>query len=178
MLDEVQCGIGRTGSFYAFEQADVRPDAVGMAKGLGGGFPIGAIWVGETSADLFKPGMHGSTFGGTPLACAAALAVMDVIEDEKLLENVASLTPAWHRQLQSLVDEFPDQLVRLKGLGFMIGLEVKANPRGYVAELRNLGLLAPPAGGNVVRLLPPLNATADELTRSVEIFRRVLAAKS
>ena len=74
--------------------------------------------------------------------------------------------------------EFPDQLVRLKGLGFMIGLEVKENPRGYVAELRNLGLLAPPAGGNVVRLLPPLNATADELTRSVEIFRRVLAAKS
>ena len=77
MLDEVQCGVGRTGKFFAFEHADVRPDAIGMAKGLGGGFPIGAIWIGENATELFQPGMHGTTFGGTPLACAAALAQPD-----------------------------------------------------------------------------------------------------
>jgi len=178
MLDEVQCGIGRTGAFFAFEHADVRPDAVGMAKGLGGGFPIGAIWISETSADLFKPGMHGSTFGGTPLACAAALAVMDVIEDEKLLENVQALVPNWHDALKQLITDFPAQLMQLKGLGFMIGLEVADDPMGYVAALRDEGLLAPPAGGNVVRLLPPLNATAVELAEAVDIIRRVLVAKS
>jgi acetylornithine/N-succinyldiaminopimelate aminotransferase len=90
MLDEVQCGIGRTGSFYAFEHVGVRPDAIGMAKGLGGGFPIGAIWVGERAADLFQPGSHGTTFGGTPLACAAALAVLDVLERERLMEKRAT----------------------------------------------------------------------------------------
>ena len=89
LLDEVQCGIGRTGRFFAFEHAGIRPDAIGMAKGLGGGFPIGAIWVDERSAELFQPGSHGTTFGGTPLACAAALAVLDVIERERLLAHVA-----------------------------------------------------------------------------------------
>jgi len=83
MLDEVQCGIGRTGTFYAFEHAGIRPDAIAMAKGLGGGFPIGAIWTAERAADLFQAGMHGTTFGGTPLACAAGLAVLDVIEREQ-----------------------------------------------------------------------------------------------
>lgn len=177
MLDEVQCGIGRTGAFYAFEHADVRPDAIGMAKGLGGGYPMGAIWVSETSADLFKPGTHGSTFGGTPLACAAALAVLDVIEREDLLGHVIRMTPPWHAALQALIDEFPQHLKQLKGAGFMIGLEMTEDALGWVAALRDAGLLAPPAGGNVVRLLPPLNATPAELQRSVDIFRRVLAAR-
>lgn len=177
MLDEVQCGIGRTGAFYAFEHADVRPDAIGMAKGLGGGYPMGAIWISETSSDLFKPGMHGTTFGGTPLACAAALAVLDVIEREDLLGNVRRLSPAWHGALQALINEFPQHLKRLKGVGFMIGLEMAEDALGWVADLREKGLLAPPAGGNVVRLLPPLNATEAELQRSVDIFRAVLAAR-
>ena len=178
LLDEVQCGVGRTGAFFAFEHADVRPDAIGMAKGLGGGFPMGAIWISETSADLFQPGSHGTTFGGTPLACSAALAVLDVLDDEQLLENVCALAPSWHEQLRKLITDFPQHLKRLKGMGFMVGLEVVEDPLGWVAALRDQGLLAPPAGGNVVRLLPPLNATAAELTESVEIFRRVLAAKS
>jgi acetylornithine aminotransferase/acetylornithine/N-succinyldiaminopimelate aminotransferase len=95
LLDEVQCGVGRTGRFYAFEHAGIRPDAIGMAKGLGGGFPIGAMWVGERSAELFQPGSHGTTFGGTPLACAAALAVLDVIEKEKLLAHVTAAAGLW-----------------------------------------------------------------------------------
>ena len=175
MLDEVQCGVGRTGAFFAFEHADVRPDAIGMAKGLGGGFPIGAIWIGETSQELFQPGMHGTTFGGTPLACSAALAVLDVIEQEKLLEHVRAVTPDWHRQLSELVAEFPQHVQALKGQGFMVGLQMKDDALGWMAKLRAAGLLAPIAGGNVVRLLPPLNATAAELSESVSIFRRVLA---
>ena len=90
LLDEVQCGVGRTGKFFAFEHHGVQPDAIGMAKGLGGGMPIGAMWVRENAADLFQPGSHGTTFGGTPLACAAALAELEVIEKEKLLEKVTA----------------------------------------------------------------------------------------
>ncbi len=178
MLDEVQCGVGRTGKFFAFEHADVRPDAVGMAKGLGGGFPIGAIWIGETSADLFKPGSHGTTFGGTPLACAAALAVLDVIEKEALLDHVSRLAPAWHEALRALATEFPQHVLGLRGAGFMVGLQMKDDAPGWVAALREVGLLVPVAGGNVVRLLPPLNATEAELQEAVAKWRSVLAARS
>jgi len=178
MLDEVQCGVGRTGKFYAFEHAGVRPDAIGMAKGLGGGFPIGAIWFGEKAAELFQPGMHGTTFGGTPLACAAALAVLDVIEREGLLAHVEKTSTAWHAALQALAKDFPAQVLGVRGRGFMVGIQLASDPAAYVGALREAGLLAPPAGGNVIRLLPPLNTTVDELARSVEIIRSVLVAKS
>ncbi len=177
ILDEVQCGVGRTGKFYAYEHAGVRPDAVGMAKGLGGGFPIGAIWVGEKSADLFHPGMHGTTFGGTPLACAAALAVLDVLDRDQLMVHVAQASVAWIAALQSLATEFPAQLLGVRGRGFMVGLQLASDPAPYVGALRDAGLLAPSAGGNVIRLLPPLTATVDELARSVEIIRSVLVTK-
>lgn len=178
MLDEVQCGIGRTGAFFAFEHADVRPDAIGMAKGLGGGFPIGAVWISEPSSDLFKPGSHGTTFGGTPLACAAALAVMDVLEKEDLLRNVTRLSGPWHEALRGLITEFPDHVLGLRGRGFMVGLQMTGDVLAWCAALRDAGMLVPVAGGNVVRLLPPLNATADELAKSVSIFRQVLKAAS
>ena len=178
MLDEVQCGIGRTGYFYAYEVAGVRPDAVGMAKGLGGGFPIGAIWVGERHAELFQPGMHGTTFGGTPLACAAALAVLDVLEREKLLTKVQAQSAAWMESLRQLVLEFPGQVLGVRGMGYLVGVQLASDPAPYLAAMREQGLLAPSAGGNVVRLLPPLNATSAELVRSVEIFRSVLVAKA
>jgi len=177
ILDEVQCGVGRTGKFYAYEHAGVRPDAVGMAKGLGGGFPIGAIWVGEKSADLFQPGMHGTTFGGTPLACAAALAVLDVLERDQLMAHVAQASVAWIAALQSLAAEFPSQLLGVRGRGFIVGLQLTSDPAPYVATLRDAGLLVPSAGGNVIRLLPPLTATVEELARAVEIIRSVLVAK-
>jgi acetylornithine/N-succinyldiaminopimelate aminotransferase len=178
MLDEVQCGVGRTGKFYAFEHAGVRPDAIGMAKGLGGGFPIGAVWIGEKAADLFHPGMHGTTFGGTPLACAAALAVLDVIERDKLMEHVAAASMNWIASLGKLGTDFPSQVLGVRGKGFMVGIQLAEDPASYVAALREAGLLVPSAGGNVIRLLPPLNASADELARSVEIIRSVLTAKS
>jgi len=178
ILDEVQCGIGRSGRFFAFEHAGVRPDAIGMAKGLGGGFPIGAIWIGEGAADLFQPGMHGTTFGGTPLACAASLATLDIIADEKLCEHVARVSVPWHGALARLAEEFPTQITGLRGLGFMVGLQLTSEPPPYIAALREAGLLAPLAGGNVIRLLPPLIATEAELAESVDILRRVFAAKA
>ena len=178
ILDEVQCGIGRTGKFFAFDHAGVRADAVGMAKGLGGGFPIGAIWVGERAADLFQPGSHGTTFGGTPLACAAGLAVLDVLERERLMPHVLEASAPWIAELAGLARDFPTQVTGMRGLGFMVGVQLTGEAPSYVTALREGGLLAPMAGGNVIRLLPPLNATTEELARSVEIFRAVLKAKA
>ncbi len=178
IIDEVQCGIGRTGTFYAFEHAGIRPDAIGMAKGLGGGFPIGAIWVGEKAAELFQPGSHGTTFGGTPLACAAALAVLDVIEREKLLAHVTSASRVWLKSLEKLAAEFPNHIAAVRGLGFLVGVQMTGDCAPYLAALRDHGLLGVWSGGNVIRLLPPLNATAAELEKSVTIFRETLAAKA
>ncbi|HZP60739.1 MAG TPA: aspartate aminotransferase family protein [Opitutaceae bacterium] len=178
MIDEVQCGIGRTGKFFAFEHAGVLPDAIGMAKGLGGGFPIGAVWVRENAAELFHPGSHGTTFGGTPLACAAALAVLDVIEREKLVEHVAKVSEPWITALQKLTADFPARVKDVRGQGFLVGVQLTGEIAPCLAALREKGLLAVASGNNVIRLLPPLVATADELARSVEIFRSVLTAKA
>lgn len=178
LLDEVQCGIGRTGRFYAFEEAGIQPDAIGMAKGLGGGFPIGAMWVRENVAGLFNPGTHGTTFGGTPLACAAALAVLDVIERERLMEKVRLNSVPWHAALKQLAVDFPTQVLGVRGRGYLVGIQLASDPGPYLAALRDAGMLAPLAGGNVIRLLPPLTATPEELAQSVEILRGVFAAKA
>jgi acetylornithine/N-succinyldiaminopimelate aminotransferase len=177
LMDEVQCGAGRTGKFFAFEYAGIRADAIAMAKGLGGGFPIGAMWVGERAADLFKPGMHGSTFGGTPLACAAALAVLDVIEQEGLLAHVTRESAPWIRELGRLATDFPQQVLGVRGLGFLVGVQMASDSAPYLSALRERGLLTAPAGINVIRLLPPLNASAEELAEAVKIFREVLEAR-
>lgn len=178
LLDEVQCGVGRTGRFYAFEHAGITPDAIGMAKGLGGGFPIGAMWVRDRFADLFHPGNHGTTFGGTPLACAAALAVLDVIERDDLMANVRANSGPWLAALQQLARDFPAQVTAVRGQGYLVGVQLAGDPAPTIAALRERGLLAPGAGGNVIRLLPPLNATPEELAHSVEIFRAALAARA
>jgi len=176
LMDEVQCGAGRTGKFFAFEHMGIRADAIAMAKGLAGGFPIGAVWIGEKSADLFQPGMHGSTFGGTPLACAAALAVLDIFEREGLLGHVSRESGPWIRELTRMANEFPKLVSGVRGLGFLVGLQMAVDAAPIMASLREHGLLTAPAGVNVIRLLPPLNASAEELGRSVSIFREVLSA--
>jgi acetylornithine aminotransferase/acetylornithine/N-succinyldiaminopimelate aminotransferase len=178
LVDEVQCGIGRTGSFYAFEHAGIRPDAIAMAKGLGGGFPIGAIWISERFANLFQPGTHGTTFGGTPLACAAGLAVLDVLEQEQLLEKVRTRSAVWFAALQQLGAEFPAQVAAVRGRGFLVGVQLTVDPAAHITALREQGLLVVAAGNNVIRFLPPLIATPDELAQSVAIFRTVLLAKA
>ncbi len=178
LLDEVQCGVGRTGRFYAYEHAGIVPDAVGMAKGLGGGMPIGAMWVRDQHAELFHPGNHGTTFGGTPLACAAALAVLDVIERDHLLDQVAAFSGPWLTELKRLAVDFPGQITGVRGLGYLVGLQLTSDPSPYVAALREKGLLVPSAGGNVIRLLPPLTATREELAECAVILRAVFAAKA
>jgi acetylornithine aminotransferase/acetylornithine/N-succinyldiaminopimelate aminotransferase len=149
-----------------------------MAKALGGGIPIGAIWVRENAAELFQPGSHGTTFGGTPLACAAALAVLDVIEGEKLIEHVSHSSGPWIAALEKLAADFPVQVKAVRGRGFLVGVQLATETAPYVAALRERGLLVAPAGGNVLRLLPPLVATAGELARSVEIIRAALVSKA
>jgi acetylornithine aminotransferase/acetylornithine/N-succinyldiaminopimelate aminotransferase len=178
LIDEVQCGVGRTGRFFAFEHTGILPDAIGMAKGLGGGFPIGAVWIRENAAEYFQPGSHGTTFGGTPLACAAALAVLHVIDKEKLLDKVSANSGPWLKKLEKLAADFPQQLKAVRGRGYLIGLQMAGDPAPYQAALREAGLLAPGAGNNVIRLLPPLIATRAHLDRSVEIIRGVLQAKA
>jgi acetylornithine aminotransferase/acetylornithine/N-succinyldiaminopimelate aminotransferase len=177
LIDEVQCGAGRTGRFFAYEHAGIRADAIAMAKGLGGGFPIGAMWVGEGAADLFVAGSHGSTFGGTPLACAATLAVLDIIEGEGLLAHVRAASMPWIAELRRLAADHPRQVKDVRGLGFLVGLQMASDTGPTVTALQERGLLTAPAAGDVVRLLPPLNASEAELARSVEIFREVLAPR-
>ena len=178
LIDEVQCGLGRTGKFYAFEHAGIRPDVIAMAKGLGGGMPIGAIWAGDRAAELFQPGSHGTTLGGTPLACAAALAVLDVIEREQLLAHVTRVSVAWHDALAALAKSFPQHIAAVRGNGFLVGVQMTSDSAPWLTAMRERGLLAVSSGNNVIRLLPPLIATADDLAQATEIFRSVLAAKA
>lgn len=173
LIDEVQCGIGRTGHFFAFEKAGIKPDAIGMAKGLGGGVPIGAIWVSDLYAQLFQPGTHGTTFGGTPLIAAASLAVLETIEEEKLLENVVTNSEYVIERLHRLKGEFPDYILDIRGAGFMIGIQIADSPFEVVTELRGKGLIAPPAGADVVRFLPALTATREDFDKALEIFESV-----
>jgi len=176
LIDEIQCGVGRSGAFFAFERSGIRPDAIAMAKGLGGGFPIGAIWIAPPHDDLFQPGSHGTTFGGNPLAAAAALAVLEVIEAEDLLDRVAGQSAVWHDRLRQVAATRPDLVREVRGAGYMVGVALAVEPRPVVAALREAGLLAVPAGDNAIRLLPPLTASAAELAEAADILGRVLAA--
>ena len=176
LMDEIQCGIGRTGQWFAFEKAGIEADAIALAKGLGGGFPIGAAWMNPKAADLFKPGSHGSTYGGNPMACAAALSVIETIEQEQLLRNVQTLSAQYHQQLQDLVLQFPNIFDSFRGEGFLMGLVLKDSPVPIIEQLRDNGLLTVPAAGNVLRLLPPLNVTGDELQTSLDILQKTLSS--
>lgn len=175
LIDEVQCGIGRSGSFFAYEFAGIKPDAIGMAKGLGGGFPMGAVWIADDYAGLFKPGSHGTTFGGGPLACAAALATLDVMDDEDLITHVRQYSEPWIARLQTLIRSFPNLVDEVRGRGYMVGLALKTDPRPIVAKLREAGLVTVPAGGNVLRLLPPLIATEEDLQAATDIIFQVFS---
>ena len=174
LMDEVQSGIGRTGTFFAYECADIVPDAIGMAKGLGGGVPIGAVWISENYADLFQPGSHGSTFGGNPIACVAALAVLETIATEGLLVRVKQLSTPWIEKLNQLKDRY-DFLTEVRGRGFLIGLDFEADPSELQSELQANGLLTVRAAGNVIRLLPPLTVSEKSLHDSIDILDSVLA---
>jgi len=174
LLDEVQTGIGRCGTMFAFEQAGIRPDILTLAKGLGGGVPIGAMLASESVAASFAPGTHGSTFGGNPLSCTAALTVLDVIEQQDLLENCRQRGAQLVQGLEGLKKEFPI-IHEVRGAGLLIGA---ALDEGIAASLniaaadiitvcRAAGLLILPAGPYVLRLLPPLNVSAAEIDEAL-----------
>jgi len=175
MIDEVQCGIGRSGKFFAYEHAGITPDAIGMAKGLGAGFPIGAIWVAGPYAELFQPGSHGTTFGGSPLASAAANAVLDILENDDLAAQVEANAPAWHDALRDLAAKYPQHIAGFRGMGYMAGLALHADPIAIRDAARAKGLLIVPAGHQTIRLLPALIATPDQLAESVRILGEVFA---
>jgi acetylornithine aminotransferase/acetylornithine/N-succinyldiaminopimelate aminotransferase len=176
LFDEIQCGTGRTGKLFGFEHSGVRPDAFSLAKGLGGGFPIGAIWVADRHAALFQPGSHGTTFGGNPLACAAALAVLDTIEADNLLDRINTQSAAWRHELRAVVTKHRSKANEVRGIGYLTGIALNnIEAPAAVAALRDAGLLVVPAGGNVIRLLPPLNATMDELSESAAILDETFA---
>jgi acetylornithine/N-succinyldiaminopimelate aminotransferase len=177
MFDEVQCGIGRTGNFCGFKSiaSDVRPDAISWAKGLAGGFPIGAIWVRAPYADLLGPGTHASTFGGTPLACTVALAVLDTIEREHLIENAKRVGDYFAGRLRELAKK-SGAVKEVRAFGLMIGVEFAVEAKLAVAKLAEHGLLGIAAGTHVVRFLPPLNITRADVDEAIEKLTRALKA--
>ena len=172
LFDEVQTGIGRTGYFYAYESFGVEPDILASAKGLGGGFPIGACLATAEAASGMTAGAHGSTFGGNPLAMAVGNAVLDVVLAEGFLAEVRDKSLLVKQKLASVRDEFPEIFEEIRGEGLLIGLKVKPAQGDLIAALIGEGLLTAPAGDNVVRLLPPLNVSVDELDEAVDILRR------
>jgi acetylornithine/succinyldiaminopimelate/putrescine aminotransferase len=184
MFDEVQAGHFRTGKFQSWqrilEEKDVElvPDAVSMAKSLGGGFPIGAFWVREKFANVLSAGSHASTFGGTPLACAVALKIFDVIEREKLEENARRTGELLLRELQKIQQRFSHVVKVVRGVGLMIGIEFQPpfNAIDLVKRLHQRNVLTVPAGNSVIRLLPPLNLRKSEAEEGLRAIEEVVKA--
>ena len=169
ILDEVQTGIGRCGSMFAYEQSGIVPDILTLAKGLGGGVPIGSMLAREGVAASFGPGTHGSTFGGNPLACTAALTVLEVIESEQLLENVNARGRQLRQGLEALQQRF-DVIKQVRGSGLLVGAELSVDAAPLVTSAREKGLLILLAGSHVLRFLPPLNVPAAEVDEALALL--------
>ncbi len=173
ILDEVQCGIGRSGKFFAFEHAKIKPDIVPIAKGIGGGFPIGAVLVNKKVASGMKPGTHGSTFGGNPLAMSAGNAIMDVMFKKGFLVNVTKNGKYFLSELNKLKNKYPKIIKEVRGKGLLLGLCLHKNQVPFIDKLLKSNLLTIRAAENVVRLLPPLNVTKQEINLSLKIIDKV-----
>jgi len=202
LMDEVQCGYYRSGKFLSFQRilegvtpnSELRtpsssflPDGVSMAKSLGGGFPIGAFWVRAPHADLLGPGTHATTFGGTPLACAVALKILEVVERERLEENARKLGDWMKHELERLATKYPQVISRARGFGFMLGLELTEKEKisafassdkpaaiQFVSRLHQAGVLTIPAGTQIVRLLPALNLKPQEAGEGISKIEEVV----
>ncbi|MEC7806096.1 MAG: aspartate aminotransferase family protein [Pseudomonadota bacterium] len=173
IFDEVQCGMGRAGKLFAYELANVTPDIMGLAKGIGGGFPVGAVLATEKAASGMVPGTHGSTYGGNPLAMAAANAVLDVINEPDFLSSIIKKGNKLKDDLTSLVDKHPSVLESVRGVGLMLGVKSIGPNLELMTALRENKLLTVVAGENVVRILPPLNVSEDELDEAVQKIDQV-----
>ena len=195
LMDEVQCGHFRSGHFQSFQRIlegvpggeKFLPDGISMAKSLGGGFPIGAFWVRAPYADLLGAGSHGSTYGGSPLACAVALKILDVIQREKLADNARQVGGYFESGLEQLAQKYPSVIQNVRGLGLMLGLELAPNipnlpgdsSKTQASRFANLlhaaGLLAIPAGAQIMRFLPPLNLRQEEAEEGLRLIESVVA---
>lgn len=174
IVDEIQTGVGRTGAWYAHQHTGVVPDIMATAKALGGGLPLGAVVASQSVARAFGPGSHGSTFGGNPVCCAAALAVLETIESEALLEHVARLSPYLDQTLRDMAARL--ECIRdIRGKGFMVGVELALPARPVVQNARSAGLLVTAAGSHTLRLLPPLIARESDIEACVERLERAIA---
>ena len=173
ILDEVQCGIGRTGKFFAFEWSGIEPDIVPIAKGIGGGFPIGACLVNKKAGSGMKPGSHGSTFGGNPLAMSIGNAVLDIIFEKNFLDNVISQGNYFEEQLLKIKKKFPHIIEGVRGKGLLKGIKLKVENTKFINQLFEQKLLVVKASENVVRLLPPLIVNKNEIDEAISIIDKV-----
>jgi acetylornithine/N-succinyldiaminopimelate aminotransferase len=173
ILDEVQCGIGRSGNFFAFENSKIKPDIVPIAKGIGGGFPLGAVLMNKKVASGMTAGTHGSTFGGNPLAMSVGNAVLDQIFKKGFLKNVQILSKYLHSELNKIKKEFPKIIKEVRGVGFLIGLQLFTDQKKFIQKLMDNHLLTIRAAENVVRILPPLTVKKKEIDLSIKIIRKV-----
>lgn len=170
VLDEIQAGMGRTGTLLACEQVGVRPDIAAIAKGLGGGFPVGAFLATAHAASGMTPGAHGSTFGGNPLASAVANAVLDVMLEGGFLERVAERGRFLRARLDAIAAEHSDVIAEVRGLGLLAGIRLHRDSADFIKALQGLGMVTAPAAEEVVRLLPPLTVTEDELGHGCDLI--------
>ena len=172
MFDEVQTGVGRTGKFYPYEWSGVTPDIMAVAKGIGGGFPFGACLSTAEAASGMKPGVHGTTYGGNPLAMAVGNAVLDVVLEEGFLQNVRDVALVFRQGLAALKDRFPGVIEEIRGEGLMLGIKAVVPAGELATAMRDEHLLGVPAGDNVIRLLPPLVVTAEEAREGIARIER------
>ena len=173
ILDEVQCGVARSGDFFAFEKSKVKPDIVPIAKGIGGGFPIGAVLMNKKVASGMTAGSHGSTFGGNPLAMTVGNTVMDIVSKKSFLNNIKKLSKYFLEKLNSIKSKHPDIIKEIRGRGLLIGIQLHNNPNLFIKKLMDYRLLTIRAAENVIRILPPLNVKKKEIDIALKIITKV-----
>jgi len=173
ILDEVQCGIGRSGKFFAYEYAKVKPDIVPIAKGIGGGFPIGAVLMTKKVSNCMVPGTHGSTYGGNPLAMAIGSVIMDEVFKKGFLSNVRKNSKYFIEELNFLKNKYPKIIKEIRGIGLLIGIQVRVDLGNFIDKLTQNKLLTIRAAENVVRILPPLNVKKKEIDIALKILNKV-----
>ncbi len=173
ILDEVQCGIGRSGDFFAFESSKVKPDIVPIAKGIGGGFPIGAVLMNKKVSKAMVPGTHGSTFGGNPLAMSVGNEVMDIISNKRFLNNIKNLSKYFLKNLNYIKDKYPNIIKQIRGKGLLIGIQLYKDQNLFIKKLMENKLLTIKAAENVIRVLPPLNVKKSEIDIALKVINKV-----
>ena len=173
IVDEVQTGVSRSGDFFAFEKSKILPDIVPIAKGLAGGFPVGAVLMNKKVAAGMTPGTHGSTFGGNPLVCSVANSVMDIVSTKQFLNNVKKSSKYFLSNLNKLKEKYPKIIKEIRGRGLLIGIQLYKDQSKFITKLMDNKLLTIRAADNVVRILPPLNVKKKEIDQALKIINKV-----